>query len=1164
MLAAPAAAQQATRLVPRREVGNLGYGASLAMSGTRFVVGAPRRDGTADGAVYLYTRFGNAWVEEVRLSVAGAGPSFGTSVAIDGDFVVVGAPAASGGQGAAYVFWRNGGVVWQRRYTLVPDGSSAGMNFGQSVGVRSTSNGQFAVGAPGAAGGAGAVYLFSGYVNGEPASLSPDRRLDRPTATQQKGFGRSVALSTFGVLVGALQSPTDPGEAFHFNLSNLNAAPLPLRQNTSGTGFGISVGYISIEYVISSLSGAGLITDSRDYSPDEFLPPGNALGTGGGMIVLGDDATGRVSTFANFIQGSNGLKWQQRHVLSDPAIADGAPAGAAVATDGSAVLLAGNGKLYVFENQALPDEKVVAFGIVGIDTSAAREVPFSATGIKGSTITRWISRNPQFTVETPTPLTVTGYGHDRTSARIRFTPTQLGEVEGYLVYEHGSTAMRDSVLLRGTSVSTRINASSAANIGNTNFVGSPKSATVSLQATGRDLTVTRVTSRDAGLLVKAGSLPFTVRTSPTTVPLSLTPIRPGSFDTYVVFEHDGTSERDSVRVTGSASYPALTFSPSLISFNTAAVEGQKETTLRVSAQAPVVVIGITSREPAFTVDAALPDTMRPGQTTPFTVRFRPTEARAYDTYLRFERAGGGRVDSVRVTGTGVVGGLAFAPDTLDLGRAFEGQTRVASLTLTATGVPVRVTGIAARHPAFSVSQSTPFVMQAGQALSVSARFTPPAALGRHESYVVVEHDGPGGRDSVLVVAQAAGRGLEPTTAVVDFGSVRNGGTSARTLTMVARGGTVPLTVTRAFARDTAFTVTTALPVQVNVNGSRSFTLRFAPPRSGAFRTWVVFEHSGTPGRDSVEVVGEGLRSRLIAASALTFLAEPGGVPDTTLLTLTVEGLEPVTIHATRRTDTTFALPGPLPVTVRPGTPVRLPVTFAPGEARSYSGRMTLLHDGDGDSTRVTLSGTGREVLLVPGPTALTFPVTATGSSSSAQLSLASSGPRTVRIARAYTNHPSFSIDAPLPFVANGASMRVRFSPVIGGPATGYLYFEHDGTRRRDSVRVSGQGHLVANVDVFETQRVLTNYVNVLFRITTPQGRGLNIPTRLGGERPGPLHPLRERAAHQPHGRGELLPGLQARRGAVPPAHRADARQQHERRARPAPDPSRRAHASSTA
>lgn len=89
-----------------------GFGTTLAISGSTAVVGAASKN-SLTGAVYVFTRTASTWSQQAELTASDgvAGDYFGTSVAISGSTVVVGAYGKNSGAGAAYVFGRSG-TAW--------------------------------------------------------------------------------------------------------------------------------------------------------------------------------------------------------------------------------------------------------------------------------------------------------------------------------------------------------------------------------------------------------------------------------------------------------------------------------------------------------------------------------------------------------------------------------------------------------------------------------------------------------------------------------------------------------------------------------------------------------------------------------------------------------------------------------------------------------------------------------------------------------------------------------------------------------------------------------------------------------------------------------------------------------------------------------------------
>lgn len=140
------------------------FGGSVALDGDTAIVGRGGLLGqqmlNQQGKAYVFVRSGVSWSPQQTLSVAGgvAGDAFGASVALSGDTAVVGAIDAADIKGAdkAYLFVRSG-ASWSQQQALVAANTSAGDGYGTSVAL----NGDTAiVGAPIKASFQGAAYVF--------------------------------------------------------------------------------------------------------------------------------------------------------------------------------------------------------------------------------------------------------------------------------------------------------------------------------------------------------------------------------------------------------------------------------------------------------------------------------------------------------------------------------------------------------------------------------------------------------------------------------------------------------------------------------------------------------------------------------------------------------------------------------------------------------------------------------------------------------------------------------------------------------------------------------------------------------------------------------------------------------------------------------------------
>ena len=198
------------------------FGWSVAVSGTTVVVGAVGHAKYA-GRAYVFSETGSGWtqVAELEGSDTVTNSGFGTSVAVSGGTVIVGAEGYARGRGRAYVF-TDAKTGWTQVAELKGSGTIAGDNFGSSVAI-STSTA--VVGAYGRANDAGRAYVFreQGGVWTQTAELSG--------ADTQAGdyFGISAAISGPTLVVGAYDHAKDAGRAYVFAKGAVRAGKRRLR-----------------------------------------------------------------------------------------------------------------------------------------------------------------------------------------------------------------------------------------------------------------------------------------------------------------------------------------------------------------------------------------------------------------------------------------------------------------------------------------------------------------------------------------------------------------------------------------------------------------------------------------------------------------------------------------------------------------------------------------------------------------------------------------------------------------------------------------------------------------------------------------------------------------------------------------------------------------------
>jgi choice-of-anchor B domain-containing protein len=172
------------------ESGERFYGAAVALSEGRAFIGAPgRAQGT--GAVEVYERGADgAWTRTAVLAAAGLlrNDGFGSTLALAGNVLLVGAPGVDAGRGAVYAFAPDEAGEWRERGRLVAFDGARRDGFGAAI---AADGDELWIGAPRARGSQGAVYRFERAPDGDVAGV---RRLAAQALDRGDAFGSGVAL----------------------------------------------------------------------------------------------------------------------------------------------------------------------------------------------------------------------------------------------------------------------------------------------------------------------------------------------------------------------------------------------------------------------------------------------------------------------------------------------------------------------------------------------------------------------------------------------------------------------------------------------------------------------------------------------------------------------------------------------------------------------------------------------------------------------------------------------------------------------------------------------------------------------------------------------------------------------------------------------------------
>lgn len=181
------------------------FGTSVDISGDYAIIGTPGQDTSPsfqnEGVAYIFKKSGNTWTQQQELEADDphSDKRFGTCVAIDGDYAIVGNQynTISGllQAGSAYIFKRTGST-WTQQQKIISDDSGAYYRFGVSVDI---SGDTVVIGEARTAGtNIGRAYVWTR--SGD--TWTQQQKLEHPSPAQYDNFGESVSISGNSVAVG--------------------------------------------------------------------------------------------------------------------------------------------------------------------------------------------------------------------------------------------------------------------------------------------------------------------------------------------------------------------------------------------------------------------------------------------------------------------------------------------------------------------------------------------------------------------------------------------------------------------------------------------------------------------------------------------------------------------------------------------------------------------------------------------------------------------------------------------------------------------------------------------------------------------------------------------------------------------------------------------------
>ncbi len=476
------------------------------------------------------------------------------------------------------------------------------------------------------------------------------------------------------------------------------------------------------------------------------------------------------------------------------------------------------------------------FGNVGVGQNSSSAVILTNTGnasvsITGSAISGAGFRMSNLAAQTLNPGQTASFG-------VTFTPPNT-------TAQSGSVSISDSegapltIALNGTGVEGGLSANpSSVGFGSVT-VGQNSSSTVTLTNSGTaSVAITASSISGAGFTMSALAAQTLSPGQTTSFSVTFTPTNGNQATGSVSIASNASGSPLTISLSGTGAQGGLSASPSSVSFGNIDVGQTSSTTitLKNSGTASVSISSSSLTGSSFSMSTLAAQTLGAGQTTSFSVTFKPTSAVSATGSVSIASNAPGSPLAISLNGTGAQAEIAATPASVSFGTATVGSSNSQSIQLTNSGnATLTISQVSVSGSGMSqTGLSTPVTIPAGGSTSFDAVFAPTSANAASGSITLATNGVPSSLTISLSGTGAASNislGATPTS--LSFGSVTDDSSSSLPVTLTNNGNSnitiSGVTTTGAgFSTSGVSSGTTLTPGQ-----TATLTVKFDPTSGGA-------------------------------------------------------------------------------------------------------------------------------------------------------------------------------------------------------------------------------------------------------------------------------------------------------------------------------------------
>jgi hypothetical protein len=566
-----------------------------------------------------------------------------------------------------------------------------------------------------------------------------------------------------------------------------------------------------------------------------------------------------------------------------------------------------------------------------------------------------------------------------------------------------------------------------------------------------------------------------------TVHVGFAPASVGSQLATVAFSDDAANSPQTVALSGRGIQPAVSLSPSSLSFGNQLV-GTTSTAQSVvvtnSGSDTLNIATATTAAPfAIVSDGCSSSAVPAGSSCTIQVDFAPTAMGPVGGKMQIPDDAPGSPQTVALSGTGLQQHATASPTTVAFGAVRLGKSASPqTVTLTNDGnTTIHVTSAALTgSSAFSLAADTcsGATLSLGTACTVQVGFAP-AALGALSGTLTFTDDA----SSPTQTATLSGSGVQPAVSLspssLAFGNQLVGTRSASRPVVVTNSGTDTLNVGAASAGAPFVIVADGCSnTAVAARASCTIQVAFAPTATGAAGGTLSIPDDAPGSPHALALSGTGVQPQAtVTPTSLSFgsvRVGPGSSAAQQYVTISNSGTADLHLASvTLAGDSAFTIGTPCPnATLAPGASCRVGIYASPDTIGPRSATLQVANDAPGSPQTVALSVTGLDGRLAATPASINFgSVKVNHNSSKVTIKVQNNGNAVLSIsnvAMSGANPGSFVIASSSCTgvkLAPGASCSVTiyFRPQALGALSASLTFVNDGLRGTQSVPLSGTG-----------------------------------------------------------------------------------------------------------